>query len=150
MSQVFTDEGGIKKSCATVSPPIQEIILSLKLVDYLLAQADKPWYNYTVACKVKINIVIYMSMYTQKIFKIDFYNTEKTSKAVFSRDAKATSENTTFDVKIEFTLKIKRKILFLLCFKIAIIQFIPMHSHLATQLEKKTLGKRWHNVIFWL
>ena len=29
-----------------VSAPVRKIIHSLKLVDYLLAQADKPWYNY--------------------------------------------------------------------------------------------------------
>ena len=28
-----------------VCPPVQEIIHSLKLVDYLHIQADKPWYN---------------------------------------------------------------------------------------------------------
>ena len=29
-----------------VCPPVREIIHSLKLVDYLLVQADKQWYNY--------------------------------------------------------------------------------------------------------
>ena len=29
-----------------VCPPVQEIIHSLKLVDYLLIQVDKPLYNY--------------------------------------------------------------------------------------------------------
>ena len=28
-----------------VYPPVREIIHELKLVDYLLVQADKPWYN---------------------------------------------------------------------------------------------------------
>ena len=29
-----------------VCPPVQEIIHSLKLADYLLVQVNKPWYNY--------------------------------------------------------------------------------------------------------
>ena len=31
-----------------VCPPVREIIHSLKLVDYLHVQADKPWYNYYI------------------------------------------------------------------------------------------------------
>ena len=29
-----------------VCPPALEIIHEVKLIDYLFAQADKPWYNY--------------------------------------------------------------------------------------------------------
>ena len=29
-----------------VCPPVQEIIHSLKLAEYLLVQVNKPWYNY--------------------------------------------------------------------------------------------------------
>ena len=36
MCKVYTDVGGI----------VRKIIHSLKLVDYLHVQADKPWYNY--------------------------------------------------------------------------------------------------------
>ena len=32
-----------------VCPPIWELFHSLKLVDYIHVQADKPWYNYYVA-----------------------------------------------------------------------------------------------------
>ena len=32
-----------------VCPHEREIILSLKIVDYLHVQADKPWYNYSCA-----------------------------------------------------------------------------------------------------
>ena len=32
--------------CTMICPPLREIIHSLKLVDYLLVQADKQWYNY--------------------------------------------------------------------------------------------------------
>ena len=35
----------IQNSYAMVCPPVREIINSLKLLDYLLIQADKPWYN---------------------------------------------------------------------------------------------------------
>ena len=45
LSKVYTDEGG-KISYTMVCPPVGEIIHLLKLVDYLLVQADKPWYNY--------------------------------------------------------------------------------------------------------
>ena len=31
-----------------VYPPEREMIHSLKLVDYLLVQADKPWYSYNI------------------------------------------------------------------------------------------------------
>ena len=31
-----------------VSQPVWEVILSLKLVEYLLVQADIPWYNYCI------------------------------------------------------------------------------------------------------
>ena len=46
MCKAYTNEGGIKKTYTMVCPPVREIIHSLKLVDYLLIQADKPWYNY--------------------------------------------------------------------------------------------------------
>ena len=48
MCKVYTDEGGIKllyHDC----PPVRKIIHSLKLVDYLHAQADNPWYDYYLA-----------------------------------------------------------------------------------------------------
>ena len=32
-----------------VCPHVREIIRSLKIVDYLHVQADKPWYNYSCA-----------------------------------------------------------------------------------------------------
>ena len=32
-----------------VCPPVREIIHELKLVDYLLVQADKAWYDYYVS-----------------------------------------------------------------------------------------------------
>ena len=44
-SKVYIDEGGIK-SFIMVCPPVREIIHSLELVNYLLVQADKPWYMY--------------------------------------------------------------------------------------------------------
>ena len=31
-----------------VCPPVQEIIHSLRLVDYRLLQADKPWYKHSI------------------------------------------------------------------------------------------------------
>ena len=37
-----------------VCPPVREIIHSLKLLDYLLIQPDKPWYNYNLICKYNI------------------------------------------------------------------------------------------------
>ena len=42
MCKVYTDVG----TCKHVCPPVRKTIHSLKLVDYLHAQADKPWYNY--------------------------------------------------------------------------------------------------------
>ena len=45
LSTVYTDEGSIN-SYIMVCPPVREIIHSLKLADYLLLQADKPWYNF--------------------------------------------------------------------------------------------------------
>ena len=47
MCKVYTDLGGIKL-LYHVCPPVRKIIHSLKLVDYLHVQADKPWYNYYV------------------------------------------------------------------------------------------------------
>ena len=44
MCKVYTDVGGIKL-VYHVCPPVRKIIHSLKLVDYLHVQADKPWYN---------------------------------------------------------------------------------------------------------
>ena len=38
----FSDSSSSIMVCA----PVREIIHSLKLVDYLLVKADKPWYNY--------------------------------------------------------------------------------------------------------
>ena len=52
LRKIFTDKGGLK-SYITVSPPAREIIHSLKLVDYFLLQADKPWYNYYMAAAIK-------------------------------------------------------------------------------------------------
>ena len=45
MSQVYTDK---VCSISIVCPPVREIIHELKFVDYLLLQADNPWYNYYV------------------------------------------------------------------------------------------------------
>ena len=45
MCKVYTDVGGMKLLCH-VWPPVRKIIHSLKLVDYLHVQVDKPWYNY--------------------------------------------------------------------------------------------------------
>ena len=36
-----------------VCPPVRKIIHSLKLVDYLHVQPDKPWYNYYIAKQIK-------------------------------------------------------------------------------------------------
>ena len=44
--KVYTDVGGIKQ-LYHFCPPVREIIHSLKLVDYLHVQADKPLYNLT-------------------------------------------------------------------------------------------------------
>ena len=46
---VISDKGGIQNSYTLVCPPVQEIIHSLKLMDYLLVQADKPLYNYNLS-----------------------------------------------------------------------------------------------------
>ena len=48
MCKAYTDVGGIKY-LYHVCPPVRKIIHSLKLVDYLHVQADKPWYNYYLA-----------------------------------------------------------------------------------------------------
>ena len=40
-----------------VCPPIREIIHSLKLVDYLLVQADRPWYIYYVSAVMSIVVL---------------------------------------------------------------------------------------------
>ena len=45
MYKVYTDVGGIKK-LYHACPPVLKIIHSLKLVDFLHAQGDNPWYNY--------------------------------------------------------------------------------------------------------
>ena len=45
MFKVYTDVVGMKKYCHDC-PAVREIIHSLKLADYLLIQADKPWNNY--------------------------------------------------------------------------------------------------------
>ena len=45
MCKVYTDVGGTNY-LYHVFPPVRKIIHSLKLVDYLHVQADKPWYNY--------------------------------------------------------------------------------------------------------
>ena len=39
-----------------VCPPLGQKKHSLKLVDYLLVQADKPWYNYYIARNMKIGV----------------------------------------------------------------------------------------------
>ena len=44
MCKVYIDVGGIKY-LYHIFPPVREIIHSLKLMDYLHVQADKPWYN---------------------------------------------------------------------------------------------------------
>ena len=36
----------VKNGYTAVCPRVREIIHSLKLVDFLLVQADKPWHNY--------------------------------------------------------------------------------------------------------
>ena len=48
LSKFYTDEGGKKNSYTMVCPSVREIIHSLKLVDYLLVQADTPW-NITIS-----------------------------------------------------------------------------------------------------
>ena len=45
MCKVYTDEGGIK-SFTHVYAPVQKMIRSLKLMDYLQIQTVNPWYNY--------------------------------------------------------------------------------------------------------
>ena len=45
MCKGYTDAGSIKQ-LHHVSPPVREIIHSLKLVEYLYVQADNPRYNY--------------------------------------------------------------------------------------------------------
>ena len=45
LSKAYTDMDG-KNSSTIVCPPVRDIIHSLKLVDNLLVQADKPWYDY--------------------------------------------------------------------------------------------------------
>ena len=50
MRKVSTDVGGIKQFYH-VCPYVRKIIHSLKLVDYLHVQADKPWYNYYIMLK---------------------------------------------------------------------------------------------------
>ena len=66
-------------------------------------------------------------------YKIDFYFTELTPKAVFSRVAKPLVKLPLLvfmsEIKIDLTLK-KSNFLFLLSFKIAIIKFMPMHQQL--------------------
>ena len=51
----FTFRKGWQNIVTTVGPPVRELIHSLKLVDFLHVQADKPWYNfYIVYFKHKI------------------------------------------------------------------------------------------------
>ena len=50
MCKVYTDVFGIKY-LYHVCLPVRKIIHSLKLVDYLHVQADKPWYNYNISIK---------------------------------------------------------------------------------------------------
>ena len=57
MCKVYADEGGINK-LYHVCPPVRKIIHSLKLVDYLHVQADKPCYNYYIKLNVLINLYI--------------------------------------------------------------------------------------------
>ena len=60
--KVYTDVGG-KKLFYHGCPPVRKIIHSLKLVDYLHIQVDKPWYNYyllLLACS-SICLSVYMS-----------------------------------------------------------------------------------------
>ena len=45
--KVYTDVGGIKW-LYRLCPPVRKKIHSLRLVDYLHVQVDKPWYNYYV------------------------------------------------------------------------------------------------------
>ena len=45
MCKVYTGVGGMKM-LYHVCPPVRKIIHSLKLMDYLHIQVDKPWYNY--------------------------------------------------------------------------------------------------------
>ena len=46
-SRVYTVEGCIK-SLYHGFPPAREILHPLKLADYLIVQADKPWYNFNL------------------------------------------------------------------------------------------------------
>ena len=85
--------------------------------------------------------------------KIDFYFTERTPKSSIFTSGGATSENITFgvheprvkilllvfmsEIKIDFTLK-KSNFLFLLCFKIAIINFIPMRQQVRQRNSRFT------------
>ena len=64
LNEAYTDEGRIK-SYTMICPPVREIIHSLKLADYLIDQADKPWYNShksAYVCKYVRNSVIYFRM----------------------------------------------------------------------------------------
>ena len=42
-----------------ICPPVREIIHSLKLLDYLPVQADKPWYNYYIILLVQADKPLY-------------------------------------------------------------------------------------------
>ena len=55
MRKVYSGIDGIKVILCFVCPPERKIIHSLKLVDYLHVQADKPWYNYFI---VQISLLL--------------------------------------------------------------------------------------------
>ena len=48
VGKVYTDKDGIKQLYNSFVHLYRKIILSLKLMDYLLIQPDKPWYNYYI------------------------------------------------------------------------------------------------------
>ena len=55
MCKVYTDVGGMNY-LYHVCPPVRKITHSLKLVDYLHVQADKPWYNYCLSLGLYIRL----------------------------------------------------------------------------------------------
>ena len=67
MCKVYADVGGTKY-LNHVCPSVCKIIHSLKLVDYLNAQADNQWYNYY------LNSAYYWfntrSVHTEKLFTV--------------------------------------------------------------------------------
>ena len=65
MCKVYTDVGGII-SYTMFAKPLRKIIHSLKLVDHLHVQADKPWYNYYIY--ISKNAIKYFSTKSKNIY----------------------------------------------------------------------------------